>query len=136
MSKASEKKQAQQYAISHLRKILPPGSTVYTINVHTSRSGMMRHLRCYTIKDGEPVYISGYVARACGWPLATGWHGDAVKVSGCGLDVGFHLTMTLSYALHGNDPKGNGALSENQGRPFEPRPGHFRAGYSLKHSWL
>lgn len=126
-----------QEATEYLRKLMPPGSTLYTINVHTSRSGMMRHLRCYTIKDNEPIWISRHIAKVCDFGLADGWHGDAVKMAGCGMDMGFQIAHVLSYVLHGNKDKGAAAIEAGaKGYPFSPTRKAYRAGYSILHKWM
>jgi hypothetical protein len=119
-----------------LRRLCPPGTTVYTDVAHVSRSGMMRHIRAFVIQDKEPFPISAHVARVLGWPLNDGRSYWAVKVGGCGMDMGFHLVNALSYKLHGMKDRGDGAKSENSGRLFTPRRGHFCAGYSLSQRWL
>jgi hypothetical protein len=133
MARVSKEKKAE--ALANLRKMLPPGTRIYVSNVHTSRSGMMRTLKLYKAEGGSIRWISCYwVAAAIGWSVDE--QREGVKVSGCGMDMGFHLVNTLSYALHGMKDHGDGAKPENAGRPFQPRRGHYRAGYSLTHEWL
>jgi len=128
-------KQEKAEAIERLREMLPPGTTIYVANKHTARSGMMRVLSCYKVKGGRIHWISCYwIGLALSY--AVDRRREGVRVSGCGMDMGFHLVNSLSYALHGMKDKGDGAKPENAGRPFTPRRGHFRAGYSLKHEWL
>lgn len=31
---------------------------------------------------------------------------------------------------------GDGREADARGVPFKPRPGHYRAGYSLNHQWI
>lgn len=121
-------------ALTHLRKLCPPGTTIHTNIRHVSRSGMYRVINCYVIKGGDMIRISWSVATVCGFRYDDRHEG--IGVSGCGMDMGFHIVYTLSYALHGMKSKGDGAKEENQGRPFTPRRGHYRAGYSLEHRWL
>ena len=49
-----------------------------------------------------------------------------LKVPGVGMDMGFHLVNTLSYALHGTD---NQPYCVN-GRNYS------RSGYTLEHRWI
>lgn len=123
-------------ALAQLRKWMPPGARVFTILRHRSSSGMYRVLDVYVIdrKDGRPLRLTWSAAAVLGWRYDERHEG--IGVNGCGLDVGFHLVNSLSYALHGMTSKGEGAAPENQGRPYEPRRGNYRAGYSLKHEWL
>jgi hypothetical protein len=105
-------------ARSRLRELLPPGSTVYCVLRHVSRSGMSRAISFYAIVDGEPRWLSGYIARALiyeedGKPLypMSKRHESSNVVGGCGMDMGFAVVYDLSYALHGD-------------------------GYAIKHSWM
>lgn len=129
-------------SVEWLRRVVPAGTTVYTTLRHVSRSGMMREISLYVIKrgggyksTGEPVSITFHVARALGYSLNRGGSFHALRVSGCGMDMGFHVVNSLSYKLHGKD-RGEGAKPENAGRPFRARRGHYRAGYSLNHEWV
>ena len=92
-----------------LRAILHQGDTVYTVLRHVSRSGMYRAIDLYTIRDNQPVWLSGYAAY-----LLEGFDKkrDACKASGCGMDMGFHLVYNLSARLFDGD------------------------GYALNHRWL
>lgn len=128
-------KQDKIEALTYLRKMCPPGTTIYTLNRHTSRSGMMRALDVYVMKGGTPIRISWSAALAAGLTYSRRW--EAVRMDGCGMDMGYHLMMCLSYALHGNKDRGADAIESGKlGRPFTPRRGHFRAGYSLRHQWM
>ena len=98
-------------AIEYLRGILPPGSTVYTVLRHVSRSGMYRSIDLYVLdvdEHGHPGrrWISSYAARACGWKLDKR---DAIGAGGCGMDMGFHLVSTLSRVLY---PDGFGCIGK------------------------
>lgn len=58
---------------------------------HTSKSGMTRHFSVY-ISDGEELYnISREIAEATGWGLTKDGY---VKVSGCWMDMAFHMLYT------------------------------------------
>ena len=126
-------------AKTELIKLLKPGDTVYTVLRHVSSSGMYRAIDVYKLecKKGklQKYWLSYCVARAldCRFDEKR----DAVGVGGCGMDMGFHLVNSLSYALHGMKSKGADAEeADGKGIPFRPRRGHFRAGYSLEHEWL
>jgi hypothetical protein len=120
-------------ATAELRRICPPGTAVYTVLRHVSRSGMLRKIKLHIVRKGVVIGIGWYAARILRAPI----DGDhAVTVTGCGMDMGFHAVNALSYALHGYRPKGDGAASEAAGGRLKPRRGHYRAGYSLIHRWL
>jgi hypothetical protein len=124
---APRKEEKRIEAILHLRKILPKGSTVYTILKHVSRSGMTRGIDCYALSvEGGPC-VAGHNNGTYAVPIwITSWVGHAIdspqpidywrksmglKVGGCGMDMGFHVVNSLSYALYDD-------------------------GYALKHAWL
>ena len=118
-------------ARTFLERNCPPGTTVYTDVKHVSKSGMSRDIAVYIILDGEICDISGYVARILGYRRRDN---GGVRVGGCGMDMGYHLVMNLSYALHGW--KNVNVPEEKNGRPFTPSVEAYRAGYSLNHRWI
>lgn len=83
---------------------LKPGDTVYTILKSASASGMSRKLSVFKIENSEPVWLSYHVGRILG-----GWDdkSESVRVSGCGMDMGFHTVYALSGALF---PDGFGCI--------------------------
>lgn len=123
-------------SLARLRKLCPPGTTVYCTLRHVSRSGMLREISLHVVRKGQITSLSWDAARVLGYPLKDGAHW-ALRVGGCGMDMGFHVVHSLSYRIHGHDNKGDDANEAGvAGRPFTPRRGHFRAGYSLKHEWI
>jgi len=152
----TQKAEREEYR-ENLRGYFPPGSTVYTILRRVSRSGMMRHIGVLA-KLGDDFRHPNYAtSKALGVPLGDG---DAVKVGGCGMDMGFHLAYEISAACY---PEGFGCIGEgcpsndhsNGDRDFTPhtpnaeRTGadgkpcsccnhhwHKDGGYALKHRWL
>lgn len=125
-------------SLAELRRLCPPGTTVHTKLVHVSRSGMRREIAPIVFKRGKVSdgrYIWWHVAVVLG--LAVNGQRDAVKVDGCGMDMGFHIVNALSYVLHGHEGRGEDAKAASAlGRSFQPRRGHYRAGYSLNHRWI
>lgn len=117
-----------EHAIGELRKLAPPGTVVYVSCDHVARSGMSRNLKLYVVEGREIRWITGYVATALGYSRVG--NGDALKIGGCGMDMGFAIVNDLSYTLHGRKSKGA------EGRPFQLTRRAFRAGYSLTHRWL
>ena len=87
-----------------LKELLKEGDTIYTVLRSVSRSGMSRAIDCYVFRDNKPLYLSYAIATVLDERQnETG----AVKVTGCGMDMGFHLVYNLSsvlykdgYALH------------------------------------
>ena len=129
-SKAAQKDCEKMEAIHNLRRLLKPGSTVWTNLRSVSSSGMSRHISLHTISHGrwhgKPETdlrdISGMVARALDYKQ--GDHDGALVVGGCGMDMGFHVVHTLSYTLHWwmKRTKETGAADG--------------AGYTLTHRWM
>ena len=135
----TKKKQAErQEAIEQLRAILPPGSTVYCLVTHVARSGMSRRMRFFLMDGGMPSRLTHLIAMALDYPLVNGSGGNwEMRVGGCGMDMGFHVVNSLSYALHGRETTGPDAeKAAAKGYAFRPTRTQFRAGYSLTHEWL
>lgn len=137
-------KQEKQEALVKLRELLPPGSTVYTVLRHVSRSGMQRRISCYTLHDygkgTEIVWLDGLIHRACGIRIYRGWQ-DALVVNGCGMDMGFHIVYELGYTLWGKEwpCTGQGCPSNvhnNGDLDYTPGRLHGDGGYALRHRWI
>jgi len=107
----SRKDQIRAEAIERLRRWIRPGDTVYCILRHVSRSGLTRVIDLATVNEGEILRVGYDAALALGWPYDRR-HGG-VRVSGCGMDMGFHLVYSLGHALGAGD-----------------------GAYALKHRWL
>ena len=122
------KKQAdRKEAIESLRESLKPGDTVYTVLRHVSRSGMSRTISAHSFeqhyKDDEcgestedyiqPLWLSYNVAKAIESPFDPNREG--VKMSGCGMDMGFALVYDLSRVLwpDGFDCSGEGCQAND-----------------------
>lgn len=97
MSKAS--KQEQRKAIERLRKEIKPGETLHTILRYVSKSGMSRSISVIQIKRGKIYDWSYLVAKAIGEKIDQ--RHDGIKISGCGMDMGFELVYRLSSVLYG-----------------------------------
>jgi hypothetical protein len=121
-------------AIAHLRDILPRGATVYTIVKHVSRSGMARDIAAIAgLPGGGLENISGYVADAIGWR----WMDNgAVRVAGCGMDMGFHLVYVLAQTLFRDDPDPTPEEEATCPRYCSVDVHLERHGYALKHRWV
>lgn len=79
-----------------------PAPKVYTILRHVSQSGMSRDISVKAIdhETGDLVDISYSVSKLIGWSLRQKGH-NAIRVTGCGMDMGFHLVSVLSWSLYG-----------------------------------
>lgn len=99
-------------ALANLREWLPKGSTVYTILRGVSRSGISRDIGLVILcadESGKPFFR--HPNHAAATVLGLSLKRDAMRVIGCGMDMGFHIVSTLSRALYGDD-------------------------YAIKHEWL
>jgi hypothetical protein len=136
-------KQEQAEARDTLRGWLPPGSTVYTILRHVSRSGMFRRISLVATVDGKPFDIDYWASKAAGFTL----HKDGgIGTGGCGMDMGYHLVHNLGYALYPNGFECIGRSEDrdvfcpsndhsNGDRDYKPH-NHSSGAYALRHRWL
>lgn len=90
-------------ARENLRKFCPEGGKVYIVLRSVAKSGMSRTLSLFVICDGELSDITGYAAHSLGWPLVNAKGSRAMRVEGCGMDMGFHAVSSLARALYGDD---------------------------------
>jgi hypothetical protein len=97
---------------------------VWQFVTHVTRSGMSRSIRSVAIVDGEPYVLDYRISRILDW--STDQRNGGVKVSGVGMDMGFHLVYSLSRALYG---KPTGDAECINGRKVD-------VGYRLKQRWL
>lgn len=150
-------------SLSTLRQWIKPGDTVYCVLRHVSRSGMSRDISPLVIQNGEHRYLAYHVARVLGLRDVAGAH-DAVRINGCGMDMGFELVYQLGRRLF---PGGFGEVCTHPGCRYRPssrqaatqantslgetksaHPHKFRGrngdtsgwdddgGYALRHRWL
>ena len=57
--------------------------TIYTVLDHVSRSGMMRKISAFVMRDNSPICIA-----------------REVRVTGCGMDMGFHLAYEIFHSVY------------------------------------
>jgi hypothetical protein len=107
-------------ACNSLREFIAPGGTVYTRLNHRARSGMMRVIDLFVIQDNEPRRITWTVCQALGKTYNRKHEG--LKMSGCGMDMGFYAVYRLGHALWPNGTRNGEAESDG--------------GYALKQRWL
>ena len=105
----SAKQRERDEAIAQLRHYLKPGVTVWTVLLHVNASGMSRLLDLYIIKDNQPYRLTWSTATALGWPYSR--KQEALRIDGCGMDMGHHAVYCLSHVVLGD-------------------------GYALAHRWL
>jgi hypothetical protein len=89
--------------------------TIYTVLRSVSASGMTRHISLKFAQGNDIFDITYLAAEAMGDRVSERNGYNTIKVSGCGMDMGFHLVYNLSSVLfHGQE----------------------RAGYKLSQRWL
>lgn len=109
-------KKETEHALESLKNLVPHGATIYTKLCHVSKSGMSRSIDVYIMKDNEPLYLTQWVARVT--QASVDQKNGGVKVTGCGMDMGFDLVYRLSWKL------------------LKGRDGIKDAGYPLNQRWL
>lgn len=97
MAKVSVKDIQQQSAKKHLLTLIKPGDTVYCLTRHKSKSGMSRVIDLFVVKDNRIIRIGYSVAEFLDWKYSDE-HGG-IRVSGCGMDMGFNTVYCLSSKL-------------------------------------
>ena len=128
----------REEARDRLRKLVSPGDTLYTVLRNRARSGMSRDISVHAIVDGEPTWLTYNAALATGLRFDQKW--EAIKMGGCGTDMGFALVYELSRVLFpdGFTCIGNRCPSadhSNGDRDYTPHL-HKDGGYALRHRWL
>ena len=129
-----------QEALEQLQRNIQPGQTLRTIVTHVSRSGMSRSIR---VLDGFND-ISWLVARVLDERMDD--NNGGLRVSGCGMDMGFDTVYRLGYALFPNGFTCTGKSEEygkscpasdhvNGDRDYTPHI-HKSGGYALRQQWL
>ena len=114
-SKAQQKALDVAYAREQLlTHYLSEGDTVYTVLRSVSSSGMSRKISLKVAKEGKILDLTYYASIVLDWPLVEVNGSRALRVGGCGMDMGFHTVYELSSTL------------------FQ---GQNRAGYVLNHNW-
>lgn len=124
-SGAKGKAARAEYCKAELRALLAPGAKVYCILRSVSASGMSRSISLYVKSDGDMRNIDSLSADALGYKLAKQ---AGVMVSGCGMNMGFHLVYSLGCAVW---PTGTETPhGTRNGKPDTD------GGYALNHVWL
>jgi hypothetical protein len=146
-----QKDAEREEAAKELRKLIKPRQRVYCLLRSRSSSGMSRVIDLLiVVPDYETVYpvgddgrkdynngkrkLVGHKLRSIGYTAAKAmgdrWDRDkqGIRVSGCGMDMGFATVYDLGQTLWPN-----GTRKPHGSRNGEPdRAG----GYALKHEWL
>ena len=97
LTKKQAREQEQESARGQLREMMKGDDrpVIGTILRHCSASGMSRDISLY-YKDTNITYLAG-VAMGDNVRSSNGF--NAIRVQGCGMDMGFHLVYGLSITL-------------------------------------
>ena len=109
MKTLSTKELERIETMKRLRKLIGRKKVVYTKVEHVSASGMSRIISCFVVTKDGIANISYDVAKIVGWGFKNDKGLYGIKVSGCGMDMGFHLIYSLSYCLYKDKTKGKDA---------------------------
>ena len=112
--KALEIEDAKKQLLAHY---VSEGSTVYTVLRSVSSSGMSRTLSLKVASEGQILDLTYYAGTVLDWPIVEVNGSRALRVGGCGMDMGFHTVYTLSRVL------------------FREEGETKDAGYLLNHAW-
>jgi len=120
LSKKEQKQERFDYAKKQLLEFyLKEGDTVYTVLRSVSSSGMSRTISLKVARGGRILDLTYFASDVLGWPLVEKNGSRALRVGGCGMDMGFHTVYTLARVLFGDKYEGQ----------------EFDAGYSLEQAW-
>jgi hypothetical protein len=86
--------------IKELQEEFKNGMDIYCVLRHVSKSGMMRAISCFYIKNNVPICLDYSIQKICDYKFNR-LHGG-LTVTGCGMDMGFHLVNCLEYKLFGH----------------------------------
>ena len=123
MTKKEQKQADYDYAKKQLLEyFVNEGDTVYTVLRSVSSSGMSRKISLKVAKEGKILDLTYYASVVLEWPLVEVNGSRALRVGGCGMDMGFHTVYTLARVLFRDKYEG-------QANAVDP-------GYSLTQAWL
>ena len=99
LTKKQLAEQNKQEAIKELKELMESHDfTIYTDLNHASKSGMTRSISCYVRnKEGYSKNIN-HLIENMGTFKEDKYGG--LKVTGCGMDMGFHLVYTTSVNVY------------------------------------
>lgn len=103
LSKKAQHNKDMQEAKNYLITLFEGDNSpkVGTILRHVSQSGMSRDISLFY----NGANITWYVARAMGETIKDKYGQRVIRVSGCGMDMGFYLVYNLGNVLYGFDDR-------------------------------
>ena len=99
----NKKELESKESIETLKEYLKKDMTIHSIIRTVSSSGMTRNIS-FKITDKDNILdLSYHIAKALKYPFNDKHH--AIKITGCGMDMAFHVVHNLSHALYGTGYK-------------------------------
>jgi len=99
----NKKELESKESIETLKEYLKKDMTIHSIIRSVSNSGMSRNIS-FKITDKDNILdLSYHIAKALQYPFNDKHH--AIKITGCGMDMAFHVVHNLSHALYGTGYK-------------------------------
>ena len=99
----NKKQLESKESIETLKEYLKKDMTIHSIIRSVSNTGLTRNIS-FKITDKDNILdLSYHIAKALQYPFNDKKH--AVKVSGCGMDMAFHVVHNLSHVLYGTGYK-------------------------------
>jgi hypothetical protein len=114
--------------IRWIRKTRP---TIYTQLEHVSQSGMFRRISVCVMRNNKPVWINELIDKLTIYK--TDKRKTGLRVSGCGMDMGFAVVYNFSSKVF---PYGFKYRKNELHRNGDPAPIDPNGGYALKQRWL
>jgi len=105
--------------------------TIYVFCRHVSNSGMFRLISCYVIRDNKPIYLDHLIEELGLYKMDK--KRDGLRVSGCGMNMGFAVVYNFSKALF---PNGFRYRKNEHHRNGPSATVDGNGGHALKHQWL
>ena len=114
-----------------IRELRTKRPGIYTTLNHVSTSGMFRLISVYYIRNNEPFCLDHLVAKITWYRRDKKRKG--LRVSGCGMDMGFALVYDLSTTIF---PDGFKLKKGECGRNGKESGIDLDGGYGLSQSWM
>jgi len=123
MTKKQQKQEDYDYAKKQLLEFfVKEGDTVYTVLRSVAPSGMSRTMSLKVAKGGKILDLTYYASVVLDYPLVEVNGSRAIRVGGCGMDMGFHAVYSLARVLFREK--------------YEGQADAVDAGYSLSQAWI
>ncbi len=116
--------------------------TVYTILRHVSSSGMTRDISLLIVVDGKLVDLTWWLTTVFPKRFRRSPARHAIRIGGCGMDMGFALVYDMCRALWPNGYECTGdkcRSNDHSNSPYPKRKAgsmhHNDGGHRLRHEW-